>query len=108
MKTRAGAGTGNLNAAVARPRCDRQAAPLRCGICAWVYHGVRFVVGARSWKTLVRSEKNWAEITCALRRHVDVALTLFGTVHGPRKCVQIGTKLMLQIRGSHVTDTERR
>jgi hypothetical protein len=30
-----------------------------------------------SWKTLVRSEKNWPAIRQALRRNVDVALTLF-------------------------------
>jgi predicted metal-dependent phosphoesterase TrpH len=30
-----------------------------------------------SWKTLVRSEKNWPAIKLALRANVDVALTLF-------------------------------
>jgi hypothetical protein len=30
-----------------------------------------------SWKTLVRSEKNWPAISRALRENVDVALTLF-------------------------------
>jgi len=30
-----------------------------------------------SWKTLVRSEKNWPAIKSALRRNIDVALTLF-------------------------------
>ena len=30
-----------------------------------------------SWKTLVRSEKSWPAIRSALRRNVDVALTLF-------------------------------
>lgn len=30
-----------------------------------------------SWKTLVRSEKNWPAISRALRANVDVALTLF-------------------------------
>jgi len=30
-----------------------------------------------SWKTLVRSEKNWAAIRQALRSNVDVAITLF-------------------------------
>lgn len=30
-----------------------------------------------SWKTLVRSEKNWAAVKHALRQNVDVALTLF-------------------------------
>ncbi len=30
-----------------------------------------------SWKTLVRSEKNWPSISRALRRNVDVALTLY-------------------------------
>jgi 3',5'-nucleoside bisphosphate phosphatase len=30
-----------------------------------------------SWKTLVRSEKNWPAIKHALRRNVDVALTLY-------------------------------
>jgi 3',5'-nucleoside bisphosphate phosphatase len=30
-----------------------------------------------SWKTLVRSEKNWAAVAAALRSNVDVALTLY-------------------------------
>ncbi len=30
-----------------------------------------------SWKTLVKSEKNWPAIKTALRRNVDIALTLF-------------------------------
>jgi 3',5'-nucleoside bisphosphate phosphatase len=30
-----------------------------------------------SWKTLVKSDKNWPAIKTALRRNVDVALTLF-------------------------------
>jgi predicted metal-dependent phosphoesterase TrpH len=30
-----------------------------------------------SWKTLVRSEKNWPAIATALRSNVDVALTLY-------------------------------
>jgi len=30
-----------------------------------------------SWKTLVKSDKNWPAIKIALRRNVDVALTLF-------------------------------
>ena len=30
-----------------------------------------------SWKTLVRSEKNWPAVRRALRENVDIALTLF-------------------------------
>ena len=30
-----------------------------------------------SWKTLVRSEKNWPAVSRALRDNVDIALTLF-------------------------------
>lgn len=30
-----------------------------------------------SWKTLVRAEKNWPAVSCALRANVDVALTLY-------------------------------
>ena len=30
-----------------------------------------------SWKTLVRSEKNWPAVRRALRDNVDIALTLF-------------------------------
>ena len=30
-----------------------------------------------SWKTLVRSDKNWEAIASALRKNVDVALTLY-------------------------------
>ena len=30
-----------------------------------------------SWKTLVRSEKNWTAIARALRSNVDIAITLF-------------------------------
>jgi predicted metal-dependent phosphoesterase TrpH len=30
-----------------------------------------------SWKTLVRAEKNWPAVRCALRDNVDIALTLF-------------------------------
>jgi 3',5'-nucleoside bisphosphate phosphatase len=30
-----------------------------------------------SWKTLLKAEKNWPAIKTALRRNVEVALTLF-------------------------------
>jgi hypothetical protein len=30
-----------------------------------------------SWKTLLKSEKNWPAIKTALRRNVEIALTLF-------------------------------
>jgi hypothetical protein len=30
-----------------------------------------------SWKTLVRSEKNWPAVAAALRSNVDVALTMY-------------------------------